>query len=68
VALQVLLKQQPEGAPSTVLVAKRLECYSAVSSRLCDIAHSKGEQADKKNYLLKVGKLLVYRRHNFYCC
>jgi hypothetical protein len=36
--------------PATVRLAKRLECSSAVSSRLSDIAHSQGEQADRQNY------------------
>jgi hypothetical protein len=38
--LPVLSKVQPEGGPATARLAKRLECSSAVSNRLCDTAHS----------------------------
>jgi hypothetical protein len=40
VALPVLSKVQPEVGKTTARLAKRLECSSAVSSRLCDTAHS----------------------------
>jgi hypothetical protein len=49
VVLTVLSKEQPEG-PAAVRPAKRLECSSAVSSRLRDIANSKGEQGERQNY------------------
>jgi hypothetical protein len=50
VALPVLSKPQPEGGPATARLAKRLECSSAVSSRVCDSAHSQAEQVDRQNY------------------
>jgi len=50
VALPVLSKPQPEGGPATARLAKRLECSSAVSSRLSDTAHSQAEQGDMQNY------------------
>jgi hypothetical protein len=39
-------------------LAKRLECSSAVSSRLSDTAHSQAEETDRQNYRLKIGKCL----------
>ena len=48
-ALPVLSKVQPEGGPVTARQAKRLDCSLAVSSRLCDTAHSQAEQADSQN-------------------
>jgi hypothetical protein len=50
VALPVLSKVQPEGGPATAGLAERLECSSAVSSRLCDTSHSQAEQADRQHY------------------
>ena len=38
-----------EGGPATSRLAKRLDCSSAVSSRLCDTAHSQAEQPDSQN-------------------
>jgi hypothetical protein len=58
VALPVLSKPQPEGGLPTARQAKRLECSSAVSSRLSDTAHSQAEQVDRQNYRLTVGKCL----------
>jgi hypothetical protein len=49
VTLPVLLKTQPLEGPATARLAKRLECSSAVSSRLCDSAHSQAEQVDRQN-------------------
>jgi hypothetical protein len=58
VALPVLKQPQPEGGPATTRLSKRLECSSAVSSRLSDIAHSQAEKANRQNYWLTVGKCL----------
>ena len=55
-ALQVLSKVLPAGGPATARLAKRLQCSSAVSSRLSDTAHSQAEQTDRQHYLLTVGK------------
>ena len=45
-ALPVLSKPQPEEGPATARLAERLECSSAVSSRLSDTAHSQAEQVN----------------------
>ena len=50
VALPVPSKLQPKGGPATAHLAKRLQCSSAVSSRLCDSAHSQAEQVHGQNY------------------
>ena len=50
VTLPVLSKPQPEGGPATARLANRLECSSAVSSKLCDTAHSRAEETDRQNY------------------
>jgi len=50
VALPVLSKPQPLGGLATARLAKRLECSSTVSSRLCDSAHSQAEQVDRQHY------------------
>ena len=63
--LPVLSKPQPEGGPTTTHLAKRLECCSAVSSRLCDSAHSQAEQVDGQNFCLTVGKCLCSVDINF---
>jgi len=44
VALPVLSNVPPDGGPKTVRLANRLECFSAVSSRLCDTANSCKQQ------------------------
>jgi len=50
VALPVPSNLQPKGGPVTAHLAKRLECSSAVSSRVCDSVHSQAEQVDGQNY------------------
>jgi hypothetical protein len=67
VALQVLSKPQPEVGPATARLAKGLECSSAVSSRLCDTAHSEEEQAGRENYLLAAGKCLFTIDITYFC-
>jgi hypothetical protein len=65
VELPVLSYVQPEGGPATVRIAERLECSSAVRSRLCDNAHSQTEQADRQNFWLIVGRCLFTMDINF---
>ena len=65
VALPVLSKLQPEGGPATAGLANRLECPSAVSSRLSDTAHTQVEQTGRQNYLLTAGKSVFTVDINF---
>ena len=56
-ALPVISKALPAEGPATLRLAKRFESPSAVSSsKLSNTAHSQAQQAEKQNYLLKVGK------------
>jgi len=65
VALPVLSKVRPNGGPTTVRLVKRLECSSAVSSRLSDTAQSHAEQEDRQTYLLTVDQFLFTVNINF---
>ena len=64
-ALPVLSKVQPEGGPATVRLANRLQCSSAVSSRLSDSSQP-GRTGGQAKLLIDSREVLVYHRHNFH--
>ena len=64
-ALPVLSKVQPEGGPATARLANRLQCSSAVSSRLSDSSQP-GRTGGQAKLLTDSREVLVYCRHIFH--